>query len=108
MLTLQVTPLMARLRSMAALAAAFVFRLIIRGPRPVFSWTAGLLSHTMLVMAKSNSATSELAFLISVMASCSMTGLFQTAVGALCATMTYVPWGTVAGVDEFHPIFGVD
>ena len=71
---------------MAALAAALVFRLIIRGPLPVFSQMAGLLSQTMLVIVKSRGATLEFAFSISVMASCSITGLLQTAAGMLCAT----------------------
>ena len=75
---------------MAALAVALVFRLIIRGPLPVFSRMAGLLSQTMLVTAKSKGVTSEFVFSISVMASHSIIGLFHTAAGTLCATTAYV------------------
>ena len=81
---------------MVALAAALDFKLIMRGPLPVLSRMAGLLSQTMLAMAKSRGATSELAFSILIMASRNMTGLFHTAEGTLCATTAYVHCGTVA------------
>ena len=84
MLTLHVIPQIARFESMAAF---FDFRLSIRGPLPVLSRAAWLLSQTMFEIVKSIGETSELAVSISVIASLRVARSFQIAAGALCATM---------------------
>ena len=77
---------MARLESMATLAAFLDLKLNMRGPLPDLFQASWLFSQVMLVSAKSIGATSVLAISISVMASHSMAGSFQMGAGTLWAT----------------------
>src|SRR5882724_9111351 len=96
MLTLHVTPWIAILESMAALAAFLDLKLSMRGPLPVLLQASWLLTQTIFASVKSIGATSVLEVSILVMASCNTMGLLHICEGTLWTTTAYVRCRAVA------------